>query len=515
MKHSKRTSVLALLLAALLLFSVAAPAAAADIPTPTGFKAELSSLDNNYIACSWDRTNASWQSFSGYVIQYSTDKTTWMIAKADYNREAYYTSFNTFEEGSNPVKGTTYYFRMMYISYDRKSYGEPSNIVSLKYGEAEAPIPAGLQKEFDQLKKDVAAKPKTTTKKISGGMLQKGAQIIFTHPLYKVTVQITKVEKSENKVSYKATIESKYKIKFATTYDYNRSQSKDQKTETGFFFVYSFDPDTIEFSLSYADFATWVSNRFENKVDGYNEINDLMFYKAVEDLRYEFKGCKGLGMEAKLSKSYLDSDYKSITISKDAAYLFDFYYRESGTKKWKKVAYKNDDSRKLTAKKLKANTMYQVRIRPFALAYAGTKQEKKTYEPYSNTIKIRTGAKEKPVVTSAKVTNVKKTYEHHDGYWIRNTFEPDRWVPPRDEKITTYTVTVKIKSLPENAVGVYAGGKAQKGTTVTFTSAVAGHVNKINRNIGVYTYMENRGTNQYGYSDVTGTSPAAMVNIHN
>ena len=535
MKHSKRTSVLALLLAVLLVFSVAAPAAlAADIPTPTGFSARYMTHEGEpCIFCSWDRLDyTNWGSYSGYSIVYSTDQENWAVADVSTDIFKIQTYITTFYEGGKPKQGTTYYLAMMYISADGESIGTPSEIVSVKFGNtptatqpttkpatqpttkpATQPTtqPAkdsALQKEFDQLKKDIVAKPKITTKKFSGGLLQKGSQVIYTHPLYTITFLVTKLIDNESsyEINYKITISSKYGLKLNESRDWNRDStlSKDQKTETGSFFIGTLRKSKIEFSLYLSDFSAWCKNRFENKVDNYSEIGNLIFYEMEDEFKIEYTGCKGL--EPKIDKSAISADWKSITLnSKASMEYFDLYYRESGAKKWKKVSFK-EAGKSLTAKNLQANTVYQVRIRTFRFGA----DQKKNYIVYSDIVKVRTGANAKPVVVSVKVSNVKKTTVHHNGHYTYYADRPAEWVPATDEKRTSYTVTVKIKSLPENAVGVYADDHAQKGTTISYTTSVAGHVSKVSGSVAVRTYM-----NSFGYGGGTGLSPITTVKYSN
>ena len=534
MTRTKRTSAIALLLAVLLLFSVAAPAAAADIPTPTGFSAKYTTYNGEpCIFCSWDRLDyTKWNSYSGYSIVYSTDQNNWSVAEISTDIYKIQTYITSFYEGGKPKKGTTYYLAMMYFGADGESVSNPSQVVSVKFGNTQTSTqpttkpatqpttkPAkdtALEKEWNQLKKNIDKAPVMKSKNYDCA-LKKGTIITYTTPLYKVTFTVTKIAKDAygylDQGSFKITLETNYGFKLATDAT-GAKFSKDKKTVTFTDYIYEDIYDTINFSVKDNGFIKYVTNRYKGKVSDFNSFQSHL--NKMKDIPFEIEFIGTKGLVTNISKSNITSTYNSITITSSFG-TFILYYRKSGDKKWQKIncnlSPMTGESK--TIKKLAPNTVYELRTQASKELQTDDHEYRTFKGPISKTIKIRTGAKEKPVITSVKVTNVKKTIVHHKGHWVHNTAKPDEWKKAYDEKVTTFTVTIKIKALPKNAVGVYAGGKAQKGTTVTFTSSLAGHVNKVSRAVSVCTYMENRGTNQFGYSAVSGTSPSVKINVHN
>lgn len=518
------TSALALLLTALLLFSIAAPAAAAGMPTPTGFKAEYRSGNEPYIYCSWDQVPIeSRLSVIGYAIAYSTDRENWESAYYDFGAKNY-CSFSSFTDGSKPVKGTTYYFTLMFVGMGEDDVSAPSSIVSLKFGEAEQnpttpttpstpTVDPALEKEWKALKKQIAAEPVMKSKNYDMA-LKKGTTVTYTSPFYKVTFTVTKM--SKDGVLDQAT----YTIKFETDYAFKlvagRYKTKtltNGKSMKETIYVYG-DYDSIPMVVKDNGFIKSVEKRFKGKVSDYDSAKKDLDKLKKTDCSVAFVGTEGV--VSNFNRTYVSASYNSIMIMKTYD-DFTLFYRKSGDKKWKKTNcnFESDfNLQKKTIKKLEPNTVYELRSQKTMKVKDEDGNTKTITGPYSQTYKVRTGANEKPVVTSVKVSNVKKyTIEHKGHYEYHGTTKV--WVKPWTEKGTSYSVTIKVKALPKNAVGLVAGGIVGKGTSITFQKSVKGHVSKVSGSTQVCTYMESNGISGNGSDTASGTSPYVIVKYSN
>lgn len=515
-------SALALLLALLMLTSVGAVGAlAANLPTPTGFKAEYRSGNEPYFYCTWDPVPSdSRLSVVGYAIAYSTDQKNWETAKYDFGAKNY-CSFSSFTDGSKPVKGTTYYFTIMFVGLGDDEISAPSSIVSVKFGEAaQTPttpatptVDPALEKEWKALKKQISATPVMKSKNYDMA-LKKGTTVTYTSPFYKVTFAVTKMSKEGvlDKATYTIKFESDYGFKLVAG-RYTTKTLKSGKSMKETIYVYDYY-DSIPIVVEDNGFIKSVEKRFKGKVSDYDSFTKNLNKLKETDCSVEFYGTKGV--VSNFDKSYVSASYNAITI-RSTYDDFTLFYRKSGDKKWNKTNcnFQSDFNLKnKTIKKLEPNTVYELRSRKSIKVQDENGNAKTITGPYSKTYKIRTGAKEKPVVTSVKVTNVKKyTIEHKGHYEYHGTTKV--WVKGWTEKGTSFSVTVKIKALPKNAVGVVAGGKVAKGTTITFQSSVSGHVSKVSGSTHVYTYMERNGISGNGSDTVSGTSPHAIVKYSN
>ena len=515
-------SALALLLALLMLASVASVGAlAANVPTPTGFKAEYRPGTEPYIYCSWDAVPyASRSSVAGYAIVYSTDQENWEVAVYEFGQKTS-CSISSFRDGSKPVKNTTYYLTIMFVGLGDDEISAPSSIVSVKFGEAaQTPttpttptVDPALEKEWKALKKQITATPVMKSKNYDMA-LKKGTTVTYTSPFYKVTFAVTKMSKEGvlDKATYTIKFESDYGFKLVAG-RYTTKTLKSGKSMKETIYVYDYY-DSIPIVVEDNGFIKSVEKRFKGKVSDYDSFKKNLNKLKETDCSVEFYGTKGV--VSNFDKSYVSASYNAITI-RSTYDDFTLFYRKSGDKKWNKTNcnFQSDFNLKTKAlKKLQPNTVYELRSRKSIKVQDENGNAKTITGPYSKIYSVRTGAKEKPVVTSAKVSNVKKyTIEHKGHYEYRGTAKV--WVNGWTEKGTSFSVTVKIKALPKNAVGVVAGGKVAKGTTITFQSSVSGHVSKVSGSTHVYTYMERNGISGNGSDTVSGTSPHAIVKYSN
>ena len=555
-----RRSTLALLLAVLMLLSAGTPATviAAGTPTAKNFKIDLS-LGGEFVA-TWDMlTDSERSGATGWRVQYSTDQTTWKTATSGTDTYAHTARFSSFEEGA-PEAGKTYYFCVQYFG----SLGIPgskSNYASLTLPGAEVTEPvtepatqpvwttqpvtepstqpvwttqpvtepatqpatrpttppttkptptqpttsaedAKLQKEWTALKKKLKKKSTVKTKKFEDRMVQKGTTITYVEPLYTVTVVFTKV--TSKVVAYKGTLKSDYPYEFSSSYN---EVTKDGKGFTG-----TQDIEYSNNSVSSIRIIVYGGKVLSQIEDKFGDFDDYSKYeKKIEKAGYKdislVYGFVNQSLKQELSKAYIAADYKSITVYTDSYGIskFDLYYREKGAEKWKKVGYK-DGANKLTIKKAKADTIYQLRIRRFEKQYVYDK-EYKVYGPYSKIVNVRTGVNVKPEVTSVKVSKLKHyTIEHKGHYEYHGTTKV--WVNGWTEKGTSYTVTVTVKSLPKNTIGLTAGSSIGTGKTIVYSGSTSGYVNKVSSSLGISFYSNNFG---YGSHDISGIGPSTTV----
>ena len=127
---------------------------------------------------------------------------------------------------------------------------------------------------------------------------------------------------------------------------------------------------------------------------------------------------------------------------------------------------------------------------------------------------MRTGFGTAPEIKSVKASGAKTKKIHVNGYW-----ETDGdWHPAYDYTITTYTLTVTLKSAPKGMQGIRVTGAHSsglplwaKGTGTTFTINASAEGNVIGKNvkIAVSTYANKFGADS-GHS---GYSPAAKKTV--
>lgn len=128
MKTSQK--LLAVLLALSLMLSVALPAFAADILAPKNVKAEIAL--NGTIVVTWDMPSDRERSaVASARVEYSTDQTTWKTAATVTDTYAHTARITSFEDGGNPLPGTTYYISVRYVSKLGVA-GSRSNVVSIQ-----------------------------------------------------------------------------------------------------------------------------------------------------------------------------------------------------------------------------------------------------------------------------------------------------------------------------------------------------------------------------------------------
>ncbi|SNU08629.1 hypothetical protein SAMN06297422_11963 [Lachnospiraceae bacterium] len=138
-------------------------------------------------------------------------------------------------------------------------------------------------------------------------------------------------------------------------------------------------------------------------------------------------------------------------------------YLKNGSK-WVKKISTTPGGKGGTIKKLKANKKYEVKL-------VMTKEltNGKTVKTES-VFKVKTGPKQKPVIKSAKISNVRKTKRWIDGYWSGNVWHRGHYVT-----ITSYTVTITLKSKLKGCKGISCMGVKVKGKGKVFKFTTTGN----------------------------------------
>ena len=140
----KTKKLLALVLAVLTVLSLfSGSVLAADIPSVENLR--MRNVENGVCDGSFE---LSWQmlddmsrmKISGVKIMGSTDQSNWFLAYETGDRYAYSVYFDTFEDGSKPVSGTTYYFYAFYVGKNGED-GPKSNVVSATFTDSAPPTP--------------------------------------------------------------------------------------------------------------------------------------------------------------------------------------------------------------------------------------------------------------------------------------------------------------------------------------------------------------------------------------
>lgn len=507
----KSKKLFALLLAVLMLLTVA----------PVGvFAANLPIIQNVKITSGEGMIGVKWdvpqypasKDVLGYNVLYSTDKVNWQLM-GTVTRDSGARDFREPEEGAF-VHGTTYYVCVQPYDWNHNP-GPLSAPVSVSYTNPDGQLRA----EWEAVMAGYKAPTKETGAKYDKVKLVKGEKVVWDNGLYTLTVQIASVSAAKAKLN--VTLKNKTGATFECFYINWKGQSAGMgiSIHEG---TKSFDVDLTKLSdgANYFQFSmTGYGNpvaKYSSVARGseYSDYGEKMIYLGRKHTLY-FQKAPNAGkiaaneVSATSSSITVGKGYK--TVSKDAKGSGTIvYYRVDGTKKFSKKTFAAGKALKLP--KLKANTLYEIKAINYvkALSAADNKTVVTSKSGYSNRIWIRTAVAAAPEIQSIKVSGAKVGKIHVNGYW-----ESDGdWHPAYDVTVTTYQITVTLKSAPKGIQGIKVTGVDRngyphwvKGTGKTFTinANAKGSARGKSVNIGIATFTNQFGSDSgySGYSPVT------------
>ncbi len=512
----KTNKTLALVLAVLMLLSVVPMfAVAANLPTPQNVQV---SGGNEKIEITWDEVtdfNAR-RDLASFRVLYSTDKTNWLLAGTS-PRDSAMDVVSEPKEGSF-VPGTTYYFAVQSVSWS----GEYGPISAPSAGIKYTSTSGELRAEWEKVMKGYEVKTTETGTKYNKVKLVKGEKVVFDNGLYTLTVTVTAV--SAEAASLNVAIKNKTKCTFECTFvswdavggtSSGESVSIHEGSKTVKVNLKNLKDGANYFTFSVSGYGNPVAQFSQvTKGNEYNEYADKLIYLGRKHTVY-FQKAPNAG---KIDSHDVAATKNTITIGK--AYQTAtkgakgsgtiVYYRVDGTKKFSKKTFAAGKALKLT--KLKANTLYEIKAINYVKAVsAADKQTVVTSKSgYSNRIWIRTAVATAPEIQSIKVSDAKVGKIHVNGYW-----ESDGdWHPAYDVTVTTYKITVTLKSAPKGIQGIKVTGADRngyphwiKGTGKTFTinANAKGNARGKTVNIGISLFSNQFGSDSgySGYSPVT------------
>ena len=200
----------------------------------------------------------------------------------------------------------------------------------------------------------------------------------------------------------------------------------------------------------------------------------------------------GINLEDTYALSYyVRPDYtvnvSSFTVSKNSialgtyAYESIVRYRVKGTSNWSEATFAKNSA--MVLKGLKAGTSYE--IHPLCKIYFSdleTGENKYNLDQVCDPFVLTTAISSKPKVTSIKVGKIKYGKKNIPGYWETHANQPSVWRKAQKLNTATYKITVKVKSVPKNAKGLYLnlGGQTYyaKGNKKTYTFKVTSYNKK-------------------------------------
>ncbi len=509
----KTRKLFALLLALLMLLSVA-PVGVLAANLPTVQNVRVSGGDES-ITVEWDPItdfNAR-KDLKAFHVLYSTDKVNWQQAGSS-PRDSAMCVVREPDEGSLAA-GKTYYFAVQTVSWNDELGPVSAPSAPVKYTNSTA----ALRAEWEAVMAGYKAPTKETGTKYDKVKLLKGEKVVWDNGLYTLTVAVTAV--SAAKATLSVTLKNKTGAAFECFYINWKGQSAGMGTDlhegTK---TYTVDLTKLSDGANYFQFSmTGYGNpvaKYSSVARGseYSDYGEKMIYLGRKHTLY-FQKAPNAGkiaaneVSATSSAITVGKGYK--TVSKDAKGSGTIvYYRVDGAKKFAKKTFAAGKALKLP--KLKANTLYEIKAINYvkAVSAADNKTVVTSKSGYSNRIWVRTGVAAAPEIQSIKVSGAKVGKIHVNGYW-----ESDGdWHPAYDVTVTTYKITVTLKSAPKGMQGIKVTGADRngyptwvKGTGKTFTinANAKGSARGKSVNIGIATFTNQFGSDSgySGYSPVT------------
>jgi hypothetical protein len=214
------------------------------------------------------------------------------------------------------------------------------------------------------------------------------------------------------------------------------------------------------------------------------------------------------------SLSVTKADKKSITLGKAYSGTVNttesgtiVYYKKKGTSKWKEKTFAKGSSIKIAG--LSAGTSYLIKAVDFVKSKDKNGKLKTISSNESKENIFRTAYKSAPKIKSVTTSKVKQRTKKFNGQWVKSGIHL-KWQKPYTLKVTTYKLTLKMKTKPSNASGIIVkdpdgvvhvikGAKSKytlsgeikgykKGQTVKFKVATFGNGDKYDKSSGISPY---------------------------
>ena len=524
----KTKKLLALVLAVLMLLSIAPTAVlAAGIPEITNFR--MSNVENGVsdgaFEMQWTMLDdMSRMLISGGKVMYSTDQTNWKLAYETGDRYVCSAYIKSFDDGTKPIPGTTYYFYACYIGKNGEE-GPRSNIISSKFADSET----AAQQEFDQLKRALDSfKPVEKSKNYDKVNLKKGVTLVWDSSLYTLTAVVTAVKcgkatvktTMKNKIGggkhlfYVGYISSEIKPGLGSESSAVTENSKGVATRT--FTLADLKEGATKIRISVKCGVGYEYNNcsgyrdYMDDLTYFNEDHEILFQNAPATPYLDFRG---QNLKVNSTAISFGTAYKSNAKGLKGSGTIVFY-KPVDAKKWSKKAFAGGKTIKIT--KLQPNTVYQLRTVNFvkSVSAADGKTVVTSKSGYSNVMKLRTGIGAAPEIKSIKVTSKVVTI-HHKAQWNKRG---STWyyTEAYDSKQTNFTVKVTLKEAVPGMAALQCAGlgalnteiRDGKGTTFTFSGNRAGSVKGKSISLSFLSY-----TNKLGSGWYVGTSPALKKSV--
>ena len=311
------------------------------------------------------------------------------------------------------------------------------------------------------------------TEKYDGYHFKVGTKATWTCTLYTLTATVTKVKgnKATFSVKFKNNIPKEYRHddmpqchKYEIMLYANSSWKTFNDGDTMKYTVNTAVSDGLDTSgitgMQFFKIAVRKSERYSIDVPSTNK-----YYKGIAKNREVEYGSGahivGFELEDVYTLGYYTSpDFviyqNNYVVKKDSITLGTYpfesivQYKVKGAKSWKEKTFKKNKKMSLTG--LKADTTYQIHVLcKIYFTDPETKKKQYTVDQVTGIFDLTTIIKSKPPVTSIKVSKYKDGKKKTiNGYW-----ESDGdWHPTETFNTATYTVTVKVKSVPKNAKGL-------------------------------------------------------------
>lgn len=384
-----------------------------------------------------------------------------------------------------------------------------------------AAVPAFAADSWEALKSGLDNfKVKETGTSYDKKTLKVGSAVTFDTPLYTLTVKLAAINGAD------ATVQTTMKQKigddmFYVSYmavSYRDSEDGDFVSATNGVSTNTVDLSKIGDGVCYFRFTVRsnIGYEFNSKSDYrryQDQINEFekkhtFYFQNVPNLVLTGANLKASTTAITVGTAY-QSYCKGVTASGTT-----LYYKAKSAKKWSSKSFAGGKA--MTVKKLKAGTVYQFKATIFvkSLSPEDGKTVVTAKGNVSKVLNVRTGFGQAPEIASVKASGAKTKQVHVDGYW-----ETDGdWHPSYDYTVTTYKLTITLKSAPKGMQGIRVTGAHSsglplwaKGTGKTFTINASAAGNKIGKSIklGISTYANKFGADS-GHS---GYSPAAKKTV--
>ena len=433
----------------------------------------------------------------GIVIAASTDnKQTWQVVdswsfssgQADLKWNTYALCDSSYFKMDYEK---TYYVKAYYVESDGKK-GPDSNICG----------PFGPVEDESKIPGKVEEASKTPVK-ITGddaGILKTGTTVTFERPFYKLTFSVKEIKGTDITFDIKLD-ENKPYDSYLSMYQsgsFSYINNKGNKVDTDTILPL----DMSQMAVGCTKITIPVTATLLQKYD----LNQKK-YKFEETFYFD------LAPQAP-DLIVTKADKKSVTLGKAYSNTVNctdsgttVYYRKKGSSAWKEKTFANGKTMKLTG--LSAGTSYQVKAVNYVKSKDKSGSVKTVSSSESSEIIFRTAYKSAPKTKSAKTSKVKQKTKKFNGQWVKSGNKL-KWQKPYSLKVTTYKLTINLKSRPSNAGGlvvkdpdgvvhILKGTKSKytlsseikgykKGKKVKFKVATFGNGDKVDNLTGVSPY---------------------------